>query len=165
MNKNGSKTGLLLSIQFLYNLIYGVKYVANGFILMVFGVWYHILSDFNWKIQTWNFYDSLFSIWGHTQTMWTALRLRGLWNVHFTNKAYLAKMSSKGEGGSNKSKKRFTWYLVCQSQTPGYSTMSPTLEGLLGSYQLGKLNWDWGMQGTMDMSQNPIDFRILMISI
>ena len=98
MNKNGSKTGLLLSIQFLYNLIYGVKYVANGFILMVFGVWYHILSDFNWKIQTWNFYDSLFSIWGHTQTMWTALRLRGLWNVHFTNKAYLAKMSSKGEG-------------------------------------------------------------------
>ena len=98
MNKNGSKTGLLLSIQFLYNLIYGVKYVANGFILMVFGVWYHILSDFNWKIQTWNFYDSLFSIWGHTQTMWTALRLRGLWNVHFTNKAYLAKSPQRGRG-------------------------------------------------------------------
>ena len=32
-------------------------------------------------------------------------------NVHFTNKAYLVKLSTKGGGGSKKSKKLSTWFV------------------------------------------------------
>ena len=37
-------------------------------------------------------------IGGHAQTMWTAMGGGGgvQWNVHFTNKAYLVKLSTKG---------------------------------------------------------------------
>ena len=41
---------------------------------------------------------------GHAQTMWTAMGEGGSWNVHFTNKAYLVKLSTKGEGGQNSPK-------------------------------------------------------------
>ena len=65
--------------------------------------------------------------WGHTQTMWTAMGGGGSWNVHFTNNAYLVKLSTKGGGGSKKSKKRSTWlvhgpftavlrYLLCKKK-------------------------------------------------
>ena len=36
----------------------------------------------------------------------------GSWNVHFTNKAYLVKLSTKGEAGRSKSKKK-TVHMVC----------------------------------------------------
>ena len=36
---------------------------------------------------------------GHAKAMWTAMGEGGQWNVHFTNKAYLVKLSTKGEGG------------------------------------------------------------------
>ena len=35
----------------------------------------------------------------------------GSWNVHFTNKAYLVKLSTKGGGGSKKSQNWSTWFV------------------------------------------------------
>ena len=40
----------------------------------------------------------------YAQTMWTAMGGGGSWNVHFTNKAYLVKLSTKGEGGQKSPK-------------------------------------------------------------
>ena len=48
---------------------------------------------------------------GHAQTMWTAMGGGGQRNVQSTNKAYLVKLSTKGGGGSKKSKKWFTWFV------------------------------------------------------
>ena len=39
------------------------------------------------------------------QTMWIAMGEGGSCNVHFTNKAYLVKLFTKGEGGGHKSPK------------------------------------------------------------
>ena len=48
-------------------------------------------------------------IWGHAQTTWTAMGGEGggggkCSNVHFTNKAHLVKLSTKGEGGQKSPK-------------------------------------------------------------
>ena len=63
---------------------------------------------------------------GHAQTMWTAMGEGGQRNVQSTNKAYLVKLSTKGGGGSKKSKKWSTWFvyvligsLFCFKQSKG----------------------------------------------
>ena len=46
------------------------------------------------------------------QTMWIAMGEGGSCNVHFTNKAYLVKLFTKGEGGGHKSPKKLsTWFV------------------------------------------------------
>ena len=63
------------------------KFLENSFVI--------------WSVQVVGNFDKNGprGIRGHAQTMWTAMGGGGSWNVHFTNKAHLVKLSTKEGGG------------------------------------------------------------------